>query len=202
MRPGLAFMDAALPVTADAAPVMDEDAFRAFYDRTARRLGVSVSRHPATARSPTTCCRRRTTACCARRAVFESEDHRVHYLFRIAANLLADTHRRRPPEHVPLSDGDGREDAGPDTARALEQRTDVARALATLAPRDRDMLWLAYADGASHAEIASHLGVARPSVKAMLFARPAPACRTPARGSTPRSAGGGGDRYEPALLRT
>jgi DNA-directed RNA polymerase specialized sigma24 family protein len=31
------------------------------------------------------------------------------------------------------------------------------------------MLWLAYADGASHAEIASHLGVARPSVKAMLF---------------------------------
>ena len=44
----------------------------------------------------------------------------------------------------------------------------MARALATLAPRDRDMLWLAYADGASHAEIASHLGVARPSIKAML----------------------------------
>ena len=29
-------MDAAVPVTADAAHVMDEDAFRAFYDRTAR----------------------------------------------------------------------------------------------------------------------------------------------------------------------
>ena len=50
----------------------------------------------------------------------------------------------------------------------MEGRADVARALATLAPRDRDMLWLAHADGASHEEIASHLGVARPSVKAML----------------------------------
>jgi RNA polymerase sigma-70 factor (ECF subfamily) len=102
------------------------------------------------------------------RVAFESDDHRVHYLFRIAANLLADTRRRRPPDHVPLVDDDRGLKPGADAAGAFEQRSDVARALATLAPRDRDMLWLAYADGASHAEIASHLGVARPSIKAML----------------------------------
>jgi RNA polymerase sigma-70 factor, ECF subfamily len=169
MRAELAFMDAAVPVTANVARVMDEDAFRAFYDRTARQAWAYLYRATGDAALADDLLQETYYRLLRGRAVFESEEHRVHYLFRIAVNLLADTHRRRPPEHVPLTDDDGREDVGPDAARALEQRTDVARALATLAPRDRDMLWLAYADGASHAEIASHLGVARPSVKAMLF---------------------------------
>ena len=135
--------------------------------RRGRSGRISIAR-PATARRRTICCRRRTYRLLRGRAAFENDDHRVHYLFRVAANLLTDTHRRRPPEHVPLADVDGGENAARDTAQAMEQRTDVARALATLAPRDRDMLWLAYADGASHAEIATHLGVARPSVKVML----------------------------------
>ena len=162
-------MDAAVPVTAGAAPVMDEDAFRAFYDRTARQAWVYLYRATGDAALADDLLQETYYRLLRGRAVFDSEEHRVHYLFRIAANLLADTHRRRPPEHVPLSDDVGRETSGPDTAAAVEQQTDVARALATLAPRDRDMLWLAYADGASHAEIATHLGVARPSVKAMLF---------------------------------
>jgi RNA polymerase sigma-70 factor (ECF subfamily) len=168
MGSGLAFMDAAVPVTTDAAPV-DQDAFRAFYDRTARQAWAYLYRATGDAALADDLLQESYYRLLRGRCVFESEDHRVHYLFRIAANLLADTHRRRPPEHVPLSDDTSREDAAPDAVRAVEERTDVARALATLAPRDRDMLWLAYADGASHAEIASHLGIARPSVKAMLF---------------------------------
>ena len=163
-------MDAAVPATADAAPVMDEDAFRAFYDRTARpALGVSVSRDPRRrarrrpaagdvlppAARPRASSRARSIA-----STTCSGLPRTCWPTRTAAGR---------PSTLPLSEADGREDAAPDAARAMEQRTDVARALATLAPRDRDMLWLAYADGASHAEIASHLGVARPSVKAMLF---------------------------------
>ena len=169
MRPGLASMHAAVPVIADAAPVMDEDAFRAFYDRTARPAWAYLYRATGDAALADDLLQETYYRLLRGRAVFDSEEHRVHYLFRIAANLLADTHRRRPPEHVALSEEVRREDAGPDPARAIEQQTDVARALATLAPRDRDMLWLAYADGASHAEIASQLGVARPSVKTMLF---------------------------------
>lgn len=161
-------MDAALPATADAAPVMDEDAFRAFYARTARPLWAYLYRATRDGAAADDLLQETYYRLLRGRAAFENDDHRVHYLFRVAANLLADTHRRRPPEHVPLADVDGGENAARDTARAMEQRTDVARALATLAPRDRDMLWLAYADGASHAEIATHLGVARPSVKVML----------------------------------
>jgi RNA polymerase sigma-70 factor (ECF subfamily) len=69
---------------------------------------------------------------------------------------------------VPL--GDHADEApAPGPARgALERRADVERALARLKPRDRDMLWLAYAQGATHEEIARHLGVGRPSIKTML----------------------------------
>jgi RNA polymerase sigma-70 factor (ECF subfamily) len=168
MRPGLAFMDAALPVTADTAPFMDEDAFRAFYDRTARAVWAYLYRNTRDGAQADDLLQEAYYRLLRGQTAFESDEHRARYLFRIAANLLADTRRRRRPEHVSLSERDGHADPSLDTARALEQRTDVARALATLAPRDRDMLWLAYADGASHAEIASHLGVAPPSIKTML----------------------------------
>ena len=162
-------MDAALPAAVDAAPIMDEDDFRAFYSRTSRPLWVYLYRGTRDGALADDLLQEAYYRLLRARTVFESEGHRVHYVFRIAANLLADTHRRRPPNHIPLADAGDPTDAAPDCARAVEQRTDVARALATLAPRDRDMLWLAYADGASHAEIASSLGIAKSSVKAMLF---------------------------------
>jgi RNA polymerase sigma-70 factor (ECF subfamily) len=49
------------------------------------------------------------------------------------------------------------------------QQTDVRRALATLKPRERALLWLAYAHGASHREIADVLGVKPASIKLLLF---------------------------------
>jgi RNA polymerase sigma-70 factor, ECF subfamily len=168
MRHGLAYMDAAVPVTADAASALEEDAFRAFYDRTARQLWAYLYRASRDSAQADDLLQEAYFRLLRARVPFENDDHRVHYLFRIAANLVADTHRRRAPDHVPLTDHDQRPERAGTAAGAIEQRADVARALATLAPRDRDRLWLAYADGASHAEIASHLGVARPSIKAML----------------------------------
>jgi RNA polymerase sigma-70 factor (ECF subfamily) len=47
-------------------------------------------------------------------------------------------------------------------------RLDLTRALEQLKPRERSMLWLAYAQGCSHEEIAESLGVKRASLKAML----------------------------------
>ena len=51
---------------------------------------------------------------------------------------------------------------------ALIKRIDVSRALSQLKPRDRSMLWLAYAHGWSHEEIAATLGVKTSSLKALL----------------------------------
>ena len=52
---------------------------------------------------------------------------------------------------------------------AVERRLDLTRAMARLKPRDRAMLWLAYAQGASHREIAEVVGVGQASVKPLLF---------------------------------
>jgi RNA polymerase sigma-70 factor, ECF subfamily len=159
-------MDAAVPATADRAPAMDEDAFRAFYERTARQVWAYLYRHTQNGATADDLLQDVYYRLLCARVRFESDAHRVHYLFRIAANLLADV-RRRPLAEVPLADERQQTDAA-DAAAAIDRRADIERALATLAPRDRDMLWLAYADGASHAEIAAHLGVARASMKAML----------------------------------
>ena len=50
-----------------------------------------------------------------------------------------------------------------------EQRADVRRALGRMKPRERAMLWLAYAQGASHSDIAEVLGVKTGSIKLLLF---------------------------------
>jgi RNA polymerase sigma-70 factor (ECF subfamily) len=49
------------------------------------------------------------------------------------------------------------------------ESVDVTRAMSRLKPRERAMLWLAYAEGASHREIADALGLNPSSIKLMLF---------------------------------
>jgi RNA polymerase sigma-70 factor, ECF subfamily len=95
--------------------------------------------------------------------------HRRNSLFRIATNLATDL--RRKPSPVALGDQHhGRELSGDErvAARAAE-RTDVRRALGQLKPRERSLLWLAYAQGASHREIAEVLGLKTASIKLLLF---------------------------------
>jgi RNA polymerase sigma-70 factor (ECF subfamily) len=48
-------------------------------------------------------------------------------------------------------------------------RLDLAAAFAGLRARERALLWLAYAQGASHKEIAEVIGVGTGSVKALLL---------------------------------
>jgi len=54
-------------------------------------------------------------------------------------------------------------------AGAAERVADFNLAMARLKPRERAMLWLAYAEGASHQEIAETLGVRAASLKILLF---------------------------------
>jgi RNA polymerase sigma-70 factor, ECF subfamily len=149
---------------------MTEEAFRAFYERTARPLWAYLARatgEPHTADDLLQDTYYRFLRCTA---AFEDDAHRRNYLFRIATNLVRDRHRR-PSREVPLPE-DGAADALPcedGGAVRVEARRDVGRALDHLKPRDRDLLWLAYTMGLSHAEMAQALGVKMGSVKLLLF---------------------------------
>lgn len=161
-----------LAADADAADVtfqIDEDAFRGFYDRTARALWCYLAR--VTGDRPLADDLMQETYYRFLRASrpYESEAHRRNSLFHIATNLVRD-HRRRPTA-LPLPDA-GRDAAlqvDGDFARRTERRTDLARAMEHLTPRERMLVWLAYAQGESHRDIADTLGLKTGSIKLLLF---------------------------------
>lgn len=84
------------------------------------------------------------------------------YLFRIATNLARDQFRRRKFEK-------GRP-AGEETVDAcVDLPPDLDKALAEIEPRERELILLAYVEGASHREIASITGLKEASVRPLLF---------------------------------
>ena len=106
------------------------------------------------------------------RRAWDSEAHRRAYLFRIATNLVKDGRRRtRHGYTVPLPDSaqSSLVASGVNPADAGVRRTDLQRAMERLRPRERALLWLAYAQGHAHTEIADTLGVKTASVKLLLF---------------------------------
>jgi RNA polymerase sigma-70 factor (ECF subfamily) len=155
-------------VAAETAFAMTEEAFRAFYDRTARSVWGYLSRLTGDPSMADDLLQETFYRFLRAGATHQSEAHRRNVLFKIATNLARDAHRRRrvlPPFVSTPPDVPSREDA----AGRFERSTDVDRALRSLRPRDRAMLWLAYAEGSSHQEIAGVLGVKTGSVKLMLY---------------------------------
>jgi len=153
----------------DASFQMDEDAFRAFYDRTARAVWSYLSRLTGDRQAADDLLQETYYRFLRAGAAYENDTHRRNSLFRIATNLARDSHRRRltRPPHEPHDDN--RTAARGDAAGQFERRTDLGRALDRLKPRERSMLWLAYAEGSSHQEIAAALGLKPGSVKLLLF---------------------------------
>ena len=155
---------------ADRTFQMTEEAFRNFYEQTARPVWLYLARMTGDRRLADDLLQDTYYRFLRANASFESDDHRRHYLFRIATNLVRD-HRRRPrldsaalghrEETTPAPGG-----ADPDGRAA--NHIDLTRALDKLKPRERSLLWLAYAQGCSHEEIAAVLGVKTASLKALL----------------------------------
>jgi len=149
---------------------MTEDEFRLFYEQTARPVWIYLARMTSDDRLADDLLQEAYYRFLRTRTAFESDDHRRHYLFRIATNLVHD-HRRRPNRERTSLDQSGtlhvtseRIDMGERAVRRL----DLTRAMDKLKPRDRSMLWLAYAQGFSHEEIARMLGLRTSSLKALL----------------------------------
>jgi RNA polymerase sigma-70 factor, ECF subfamily len=150
--------------------VMDEDAFRGFYDRTARGVWSYLARVTGSRETADDLLQETFYRFLRAAADHHSEAHRRNSLYRIATNLARDARRRNLVRGILHSAGDDIERlATVDPAGAAERKTDFARAMSALKPRERAMLWLAYAEGATHQEIAGVLGVRAASLKPMLF---------------------------------
>jgi RNA polymerase sigma-70 factor, ECF subfamily len=153
---------------ADRTFQMDEEAFRAFYEATSRPLWGYLSRMTGSPLAADDLLQDAYYRFLRARVAFESDDHRRNYLFRVATNLAYD-HRRKPHAEVAMD-----ADALPSPAegsvsdRAI-QRLDLRRAMARLSARQQSLLWLAYALGWSHEEIARVQGLKVSSLKMLLF---------------------------------
>ena len=155
-------------------PAMGEEEFRAFYERTARPLWSYLSRITGDSQQASEVLQEAYYRFYRAGARHESEAHRRNSLFRIATNVVRDAARRsRHYEEVPLEhDSPAAMQAvsrSPMPERQAEIRTDLARAMKKLEPVQRELLWLAYAQGASHEEIASILGMRAISVRTLLL---------------------------------
>jgi RNA polymerase sigma-70 factor (ECF subfamily) len=154
---------AALAVDQPATPGMDEQQFLLFYSMTARPLKAYLTRMLRDATLADDLLQESYLRLLKANLPANMDgEHRKNYLFRIASNLLhqCDVHSRC----VPLEPG-----ALPATQPEREdQRCDVQKIFQELKPRERELLWLAYVERFSHAEIAVVVGAKCQSVRPML----------------------------------
>jgi RNA polymerase sigma-70 factor (ECF subfamily) len=157
-----------------ALSVMDEEEFRAFYERTARSLWAYLSRTSGDSQKADDFLQEAYYRFYRAGKQYESESHRRNSLFQIATNVVRDAARRgRRHGEVPLAGEESpalvARSAAPSPERQVAMRTDVARAIQQLEPIQRELLWLAYAQGVSHDEIADILGLRSISIRTLLF---------------------------------
>lgn len=148
---------------------MNDEAFGDFYQRTARPVWgylVHVSGNPALADDLLQESYLRFL-CAARLSDGEAACRR--FLFRIATNLLRDHWRQRAPASL---EGLPEEVFGtnqcPNIAQIDSQKM-LARPFHRMRPRERQLLWLAYAEGATHAEIAEMTGLQTAGIRILLY---------------------------------
>jgi RNA polymerase sigma-70 factor (ECF subfamily) len=150
--------------------VMDEDTFRAFYERTARGVWAYLARVTGDRQLADDLLQEAFYRFLRANATHDTEAHRRNSLYRIATNLARDARRQNLTRPAPILAGNDIESAPSGDQSGITERTaDFTRAMSNLQPRERAMLWLAYAEGASHREIAAVLGLSVGSLKPMLF---------------------------------
>jgi RNA polymerase sigma-70 factor (ECF subfamily) len=149
---------------------MDEDTFRAFYERTARGVWAYLARVTGDRQLADDLLQEAYYRFLRANATHDTEAHRRNSLYRIATNLARDARRRSLARGATILAGHDIESApSGGESGAADRSADCTRAMALLKPRERAMLWLAYAEGASHREIAAALGLSTASLKPLLF---------------------------------
>lgn len=146
---------------------MGSDAFAGFYQRSARALWAYLARVSGDPALADDLVQESYLRFLCGSLPGDGEVACRRYLFRIATNLLRD-HWRRPsptsieelPEAVFASSG---------ACEHTQSTSMLGPAMARLRPRDRQLLWLAHAEGYSHREIAEITGLGAASIRLLLF---------------------------------
>jgi RNA polymerase sigma-70 factor (ECF subfamily) len=155
------------PMEPEATPgMMDESLFQTLYRRTAPSLRAYVAHVLGDASQADDIAQDAYLRLLRSGPATEDPSQLRAFLFRVASNLIIDHWRHRgrerrlrderaAPPHVPAPD--------------LPLRLDFARVFERLNPQQRQMMWLAYVEGADHREIAAALGLRERSVRVLLY---------------------------------
>lgn len=162
---------AAAQADAHARPHMDSEAFAGFYERSARPLWAYLARVSGDGSLAEDLMQESYVRfLCAALAPSLASDGEVAarlYLFRIGSNLLRDHWRR--PKTTPVDEVPEEFLAARGDAAQVESRAVLTPAMEQMKPRERELLWLAHAEGYSHREIAQVTGLAAASIRLLLF---------------------------------
>ncbi len=153
------------PLASSKPDRLDAAAFEAFYASTAPALHSYIRRVSGDAATAEDVLQEAFCRFLRRRHEDMDEARMRGYLYRTATTIIYDQWRRKR-----VAEQRRQPDKPAVTAPADPTgRLDMERALGELAPRERALVWLAYVEGASHAEIAAALGLGALSVRVLLF---------------------------------
>lgn len=144
---------------------MDEHAFQLFYSETARPLRAYVARVLGDVNQADDIVQESFLKVIRLPAAPADPRQLRPLLFRIASNLVNDDWRRRR-RATKAADAHTFESNRPNPDMAL--RLDMIRVFQQLNVQQRQMMWLAYVEGADHREIAAALGLREGSVRVLL----------------------------------
>jgi RNA polymerase sigma-70 factor (ECF subfamily) len=150
--------------TSELPATLDEQAFHACYRRTAGPLRAYVVRVMGSVAQADDIVQEAYLRLLRVERPPEEPSEQRALLIRIASNLMVDHWRRARRERSEGTTSPEGVTDGPDVALRL----DMARVFAALRPEQRQLVWLAYVEGASHKEIGTALGVRERSVRVLL----------------------------------
>ena len=150
-----------------AGQLMDSEEFAGFYERSARSLWAYLARVSGNPALADDLMQEAYLRFLGASRVADGEVACRRYLFRIATNLLRDHWRR--PRTTSLEDLPELQFAAGDGSGPSDALVTLGPALSQMRPRDRQLLWLAYAEDYTHREIAEITGLQTASIRLLLF---------------------------------
>jgi len=151
----------------NACGSMSSEEFAGFYQRSARSLWTYLARVSGDAALADDLMQESYVRFLTAAYPADGDVAARRYLFRIGTNLLRDHWRRQ--RTTSIEEISEERFASRDHAAGAEAQVMLGPAFKQLRPRDRQLLWLAYAEGYSHREIAEVTGLASPSIRLLLF---------------------------------